>query len=61
MFEIVRRQASASRLQWCRCAVRTLSFILTLAASCHVNWPLTYMGLSEHVFSAFGNFLQIEK
>jgi len=41
--------------------IRTLSFILTLAASCHVNWSSSNMRLNECVFSTLGDFLQVDK
>jgi hypothetical protein len=60
-FEIARQWARAGRLwRWC-CVAGTLSFIFSLATSRHFNWSSSYAGLSERVFSALGDFLQVEK
>jgi len=55
-FEIAHQWAGAGRLRrWC-CVAGTLSFILTLATSRHFQLVMSYAALSEHVFSALGNF-----
>ena len=60
-FEIARQWAGAGRLrQWC-CVAGTLSFILTLAISRHFQLVMSYAALSERVFSALGDFLQVEE
>jgi len=60
-FAIPRQWASAERLpRWC-CVAWTLSFILTLATSRHFQWVMSYATLSERVFSALGDFLQVEE
>ena len=60
-FEIARQWASAGRLRrWC-CVAGTLSFILTLATSHHFQLVMSYAALSEHVFSALGDFWQVEE
>ena len=56
--EIVNQQARAARL---RCVAGTLSFILTLAASCHANYSSSYTRFNECVFSTLGDFLQVDK
>ena len=43
------------------CVAETLSFILTLAASRHVNLSSSYTRLNECMFSTLGDFLQVEK
>ena len=60
-FAIVRQWAGAGRLRrWCYVAW-TFSFILTQATSRHFQWIMSYAALSERVFSALGDFLQVEK
>jgi len=60
-FEIARQWAGAGRLRrWC-CVAGTLSFILTLATSRHFQLVMSYSALSERVFSALGDFLQVEE
>ena len=60
-FELPRQWAGAGRLRrWC-CVAGTLSFILTLATSRHFRLVMSYAALSERVFSALGDFLQVEE
>jgi len=60
-FAIARQWAGAGRLRrWC-CVAWTSSFILTLATSHHFQWVMSYAALSERVFSALGDFLQVEE
>jgi hypothetical protein len=60
-FEIARQWAGAGPLRWWCCVAGTLSFIFTLATSRHFSSSSSYAGLSERVFSALGDFLQVEK
>ena len=60
-FDIVRQWAGAGRLRRWYCVAGTLSFILTLATSRHFQLVMSYTALSERVFSALGDFLQVEE
>jgi len=60
-FAIARQWAGAGRLRrWC-CVAWTLSFILTLTTSRHFQWVMSYAALIERVFSALGDFMQVEE
>jgi len=60
-FEIARHWADAERLRRCCCVGGCLRFILTLATSRHFQIVMSYAALSERVFSALGDFLQVEE
>jgi len=61
--ELVKQQASerAARSRRWPCVAGTLSFIVTVAASCHVISSSRYTRLNECIFSTLGDFLQIDK
>ena len=60
-FAIARHWAGAGRLRWWCCVAGILSFILTLANHATFSESWVTAALSERVFGALGDFLQVEE